>query len=326
MNIKGKKLKIMFMGTPAFAVASLDKLVRIGYNVCGVVTVPDKPAGRGRKLSQSAVKKYAEEKGLYLLQPANLSDEKFVAEVEDMNPDITVVVAFRMLPEVVWKIPQMGTFNLHASLLPQYRGAAPINRAVMNGERVTGLTTFFIDHKIDTGAIILQQSVEIMEDETAGELHDRMLPVGADLVANTVELIALGKVRPIPQNISESEILKPAPKIFKAETAIDWTRPAQEIHNKIRGLSPHPAATTTLVHPEKGELNMRIFRSKLIEQSGSIHSPEMVTDGKSFIHIQLPDGGIELLDIQVSDRKRMPAGDFLRGFSLETGWNIENRS
>ena len=311
------------MGTPQFAVASLDHILRKGYDVPCIVTAPDKPAGRGRKISFSEVKKFALENNLPLLQPNNLKDPEFIAEVRNHQPDIIVVVAFRMLPPEVWKIPPLGTINLHASLLPQYRGAAPINRAIMNGEKRTGLTTFFIDEKIDTGKIILQHEMAIGDNETAGELHDRMLVPGAGLIVRTLELIFKDKAKPLPQSSIRIDPLIPAPKITRDDTVIDWNRPVREIHNQIRGLSPVPAATTTLIHPDKGKLSLRIFRTGFYPETNRVNAPQILTNGKKFMHILLTDGRLVLLEVQLSDRRRMAIDDFLRGFSLDMGWRIE---
>lgn len=323
MKTAENRPKILFMGTPQFAVVSLGHILRKGYDVPCVVTAPDKPAGRGRKMSFSAVKKFALDNDLPLLQPKNLKDSDFISEVRKHQPDIIVVVAFRMLPKEVWRIPPLGTINLHASLLPQYRGAAPINHAIMNGEKKTGLTTFYIDEKIDTGKIIMQHEMDIGDDETAGELHERMLLPGAELVVRTIALISSGIVKPVPQSNTLSGSLKTAPRLHKDDTIIDWSRPARDIQNQIRGLSPVPAATTTLIHPDKGQISLRIFRAAFSPEANDIDYPEIHTDRKKFMHILLPDGRLELLDVQLSDRKRMAIDDFLRGFSLDLGWRIK---
>ncbi|HQD13162.1 MAG TPA: methionyl-tRNA formyltransferase, partial [Chitinophagales bacterium] len=241
-----RDLRIVFMGTPDFAVPSLDILVQNNYDVVGVITAPDKPAGRGQQLQQSAVKKYAVEKGLHILQPEKLKNPEFIAELKALEANLFIVVAFRMLPEMVWQMPEYGTFNLHASLLPQYRGAAPINWAVINGEKETGVTTFFLQHEIDTGNIILQETIKIEEEDNAGTVHDKLMNVGSQLVLKTVRAIEENKVQESPQSAINSPQLKHAPKIFKETCLIDWQRPAAEIHNLIRGLSPYPAAFTYL--------------------------------------------------------------------------------
>lgn len=320
MSSDTKPLSIVFMGTPEFAVETLAYLLRTGYHVAGVVTVPDKPAGRGRKVTESAVKQFALQHQLPLLQPERLSDPVFVEELRNWNPDLIIVVAFRMLPEAVWRMPRFGTFNLHASLLPLYRGAAPIHRAIMDGVKTTGLTTFFIDHKIDTGTILLQQPMEVGDDETTGELHDRMKEAGGALVAATVDMIATGKDQSLARAQQVEGVLPTAPKIFKEDTLIDWRRPAREIYNQIRGLSPSPAAVARFKHPIQGEITMKVFRAAIDCQSAGIGPPAIDTDGKNSIRILLPDGAIELLEVQLSDRKRMKTADLLRGFPLDHHW------
>jgi methionyl-tRNA formyltransferase len=320
MSSDQKPLRIVFMGTPEFAVETLSYLVRTGYNIVGVVTVPDKPAGRGRKIAESAVKQFTVQQQLPLLQPEKLSDPEFVDGLRDWNPDLIIVVAFRMLPEVVWRMPRLGTFNLHASLLPLYRGAAPIHRAIMDGVKTTGLTTFFIDHKIDTGTILLQHPMEVGDDETTGELHDRMIEAGGALVAATVDLIAAGKAQSVARAQQVAEPLPTAPKIFKEDTLIDWHRPAREIYNQIRGLSPSPGAVARFKHPTRGEITMKVFRARMIPRKAETGPPSMDTDGKSWLRINLPDGAMELLEVQLSDRKRMQIADLLRGFPLDHHW------
>ena len=260
--MSGKGLRIVFMGTPGFAVATLKAIVEAEYNIVGVITAPDKPAGRGRKIQESEVKKYALDKGLKILQPEKLKNPEFIAELESLKPDLQIVVAFRMLPEIVWQIPKIGTFNLHGSLLPQYRGAAPINWAVINGEKATGLTTFLIDKEIDTGRILLQKEVEILNIDSAGSLHDKMMIIGAELVKETVELIATGDFNAKPQEafFANAEELKHAPKIFKEDCKIDWSRDASQIYNFIRGLSPFPGAWTSLKNLKTGKkINLKVF-------------------------------------------------------------------
>jgi len=324
MNHHGPSLKVVFMGTPQFAVSSLDAICNSRHTATAVVTVPDKPAGRGRNLRASAVKMFAEERSIPVFQPEKLSDPLFIDQLRQFNPDVFVVVAFRMLPALVWQIPKLGTFNLHASLLPQYRGAAPINRAIMNGEQISGVTTFFIDHQIDTGRIILQEPLSIGPDENAGDLHDRMMVSGAILVVRTLDLIAEGKANPMPQETPPGVILHPAPKIFREETTIDWGLPASDIHNKIRGLSPAPAAVVSLSHPDKGMINIRLFRSHLLPchlNPGS-PTPTLLTDDRSYLHISLPDAILSIDEVQLEGRKRMPVSDFLRGFQFGNGWEL----
>jgi len=305
-------LRIVFMGTPEFAVASLDALVQAGFTIAGVITAPDKPAGRGMKLQESAVKKYAVEKGLHILQPEKLKNPAFIDELTQLQADVQVVVAFRMLPEIVWNMPPLGTINLHGSLLPQYRGAAPINWAIINGEKETGVTTFKLQHAIDTGNILLQEKISIGEDETAGELHDRMKTIGAALLAKTMQALAEGQLQEQTQDeivITQPTELRHAPKIFTETCKIHWNKNAAEIHNLIRGLSPYPAAFTTL----HGKM-LKVYRSsKQITthnfDHGSVHS-----DGKTFIKFACPDGFVNLLDIQLEGKKRMAVADFLRGY------------
>lgn len=260
-----KELKIVFMGTPEFAVAGLEKLIDEGYQVKAVITAPDRPAGRGRKLNESAVKKFAIQKDIDVLQPTNLKDEDFISKLKQYQADLFIVVAFRMLPKVIWELPKLGTFNLHGSLLPQYRGAAPINWAIINGEKETGVTTFFIDEKIDTGQIILNQKMEIGDEETAGELHDRMMALGAETIVDTVELIRNGNAAPHPQPHQE---LKNAPKISKQDGLIDYDQPIDKIHNLIRGMSPYPTAWIKLKHKDHDQVKkMKIFRSKIVNDN-----------------------------------------------------------
>jgi methionyl-tRNA formyltransferase len=306
MNLK--ELRIVFMGTPEFAVTSLDTLVKGGYNVIGVVTTPDKPAGRGMKLNESAVKKYAVEKGLKVLQPEKLRSPEFLDELKALKADLQVVVAFRMLPEVIWDMPLMGTINLHSSLLPQYRGAAPINWAVINGEKETGVTSFKLKHEIDTGNILLQERIPIGEDETAGELHDRMKIIGADLLVKTVEELALGTLEEIPQD-SFGEEIKHAPKIFTETCKIDWTKTAGEIHNLVRGLSPFPGAFSFL-----NEKMLKIYHSKKEITDHTHQTGEVVTDGKEYLKFACKDGYVHIIDLQLEGKKRMTVEDFLRGY------------
>ncbi len=323
MKTDSNCLKIVFMGTPEFAVVSLEYLCRNNYNIAAVVTAPDKPSGRGRRVNQSEIKRYSLLKGLKILQPEKLNDPSFVQTLREINPDIIVVVAFRMLPETIWKLPPLGTFNLHASLLPQYRGAAPINRAVMNGEKITGITTFFIDHQIDTGNIIMQETIKIDDDETAGELHDRMKEKGAIMVASTIELIAKGEFKPLPQSSIDVSTLKTAPKIFRNETKIDWNKPANDIRNHIRGLSPYPAAYFSITHPTDGDVSIKVFRCNLLYQNvTSSDKPQILTDKKNYFRIALPEGTIDIQELQMHGRKRMSTAEFLRGFDLNYDWKL----
>jgi methionyl-tRNA formyltransferase len=313
-----KDLRIIFMGTPEFAVASLKTLVENGYNVVGVVTMPDKPAGRGYKLQPSAIKAYALEQGLPILQPEKLKDETFLEELKQLSADIQVVVAFRMLPEVVWNMPPCGTFNLHSSLLPQYRGAAPINWAIINGEKETGVTTFFLTHEIDTGKIIFQEKTAISEDDNAESLHDRLMLMGADLVQKTIDAIVNNTV----QSVSQSELyknesdLKPAKKIFKETCRIDWSKSAREVHNFVRGLSPYPAAWTELSDGDNIH-TFKLFSCEIIEEDAQeLPVGTIKTDNKTFLHIAVKNGFVNITDIQMSGKRRMKVSDFLNGYKF----------
>ncbi|GAA4200623.1 methionyl-tRNA formyltransferase [Pedobacter jeongneungensis] len=302
-------MKIVFMGTPDFAVASLDALVQASFDVVAVVTAPDKPAGRGQKLNESAVKKYAVEKGIPVLQPEKLKNPEFIEELKSYQADLQVVVAFRMLPVVVWSMPAKGTINLHGSLLPQYRGAAPINHAIINGEKESGVTTFFLKEEIDTGDIIMSDSVAIADDETAGDLHDKLMVVGANLLVKTLHTIEAGEVQEQPQPLSDD--LKHAPKIFKEDCKIDWNNSAQHIHNLIRGLSPYPTAFTAL-----NDKTLKVFKAELEDKEPGIAAGGFLTDGKTYLKFAAKDGFIKLLDIQYEGKKRMLIEDFLRGMRL----------
>ncbi len=301
-----QSLRIIFMGTPEFAVASLKKLVEHGANIVGVVTAPDKPAGRGMQLQQSAVKQYALSQNLTVLQPEKLKNELFVEGLKQLKADLQIVVAFRMLPELVWNMPPLGTINVHGSLLPDYRGAAPINWAIINGEKETGVTTFKLKHEIDTGNIIMQERMAIGPDENAGSVHDRMMELGAEVLIKTVKAVAEETITEIPQ--SETKDGKHAPKIFTETCRIDWTKGIDEVHNLVRGLSPYPAAFTSL-HGKK----LKIFSGKKInyidKQPGQVES-----DGKSFLRFHAADGCYELLEIQLEGKKKMNVQDFLRGY------------
>lgn len=308
--------RIVFMGTPEFAVASLDALVKAQYNIVGVITAPDKPAGRGMKMNESAVKKYAVEKGLKLLQPEKLKNADFLDALRLLKADIQVVVAFRMLPEIVWSMPPMGTINVHGSLLPQYRGAAPINWAVMNGEKETGVTTFKLQHEIDTGNILLQESFVIGENETAGEVHNRMMEIGAQLLVKTVKGLVDDTLMEKPQKmVSNGEQtgveLRHAPKIFTDTARIDWNNPVATIHNQVRGLSPFPGAFTTL----NGK-SLKIFKADKIIESVHLQPGEYITDHKTFLRFAAVDGWLEVKEIQLEGKRRMQVEEFLRGNRL----------
>ena len=306
----------MYMGTPDFAVEPLRLLVHEGYNVVATVTVPDKPAGRGQKLNQSAVKQFALETGLKVLQPEKLRDPDFVDELVSLNADLFIVVAFRMLPEIIWRIPKLGTFNLHASLLPNYRGAAPINWAVINGERETGVTTFLIDKEIDTGRILLQKSIPVEPNETAGELHDRLMVVGSNLVLQTVCALASGDIDPIPQDkyISQGTPIKNAPKLFKESTQINWEGTAHSIHNFIRGLSPYPAAWCEIIGPDGEKVSAKVFRSEALVSRGNAVVGTLSTDGKSYLHVACGEGSVSITEIQLAGKRRLSISEFLLGF------------
>lgn len=306
-------MRIIFMGTPDFAVETLRQLVENQYNIVAVVTVPDKPAGRGQKLQASPVKTYAESKQIPVFQPVKLKDETFISSLKELKPDVQIVVAFRMLPKEVWQIPSIGTFNLHASLLPHYRGAAPINWAIINGETKTGVTTFFIDEKIDTGAIILQSETEISERETAGSLHDKLMKQGAELVLKTVDLISEGNyaISQQPQN----EQFKEAPKIFKETCKIDWNSEGADIERLIRGMSPYPTAWTILRQNDE-EISVKIYDSVFEKTSHSQEIGSVKVENKS-IYIAVNQGFIKVLELQLSGKKRMKADDLLNGFSFK---------
>jgi methionyl-tRNA formyltransferase len=308
----GKDLRIVFMGTPEFAVASLQMLVENEYQVVGVITAPDKPAGRGMKMQESAVKKYARGKGLSVLQPEKLKNPEFITELRSLKADLQVVVAFRMLPEVVWAMPPLGTFNLHGSLLPQYRGAAPLNWAIINGEKETGVTTFLLDHEIDTGKILFKEKISIGENDTVGDIHDQLMELGAKLVLKTVDAIAEGNYTPVSQDQSGSGSLKHAPKLFKEDCHIDWSLPGERIRNLIRGLSPYPAAWTELTGDDQ-TFTLKIFFAEFIPAAG-LTPGTIVSDGKNMIKIAASDGWLNLTDIQLSGKKRMQTNEFLRGF------------
>lgn len=304
-----KDCRLVFMGTPDFAVTILDRLVAEGCNIVAVITAPDKPAGRGMQLTPSAVKKYAMEKGLHILQPEKLKDAEFLKTLRDLEADLQVVVAFRMLPEVVWNMPPLGTINLHGSLLPKYRGAAPINWAIINGECQTGITTFKLQHAIDTGDILMQETIEIRPDETAGELHDEMKVLGAGLVYKTLDAYCEGKINPFPQaDASDQTSLPAAPKIHTATCSINWNLGVVQVYNLIRGLSPYPGAFTSL----EGK-SLKIFAATCEEKGHGKASGSWETDGKSFLRFAAADGWLYVKSMQLEGKKRMAVEDFLRG-------------
>ena len=316
------------MGTPDFAVPSLDILFQSDYNVPCIVTVPDKPAGRGQVIKYSPIKEFAIKNNLKILQPLNLKDPEFINELKSFHPDLIVVVAFRMLPEVVWKIPPLGTLNLHASLLPQYRGAAPINWAIINGERETGVTTFFINQIIDTGNILLTKKLPVSEDETAGELHDRLMLAGAGLLLETIDGITEGTIQPVSQNqlVSVNRELKPAPKIFRQDCRIPWDQSVEKVHNFIRGLSPHPAAFTNLISIDGEKQVLKIYKAKPAESSEIFIINEfpgtIETDQHKYLNVACRSGNIALLEVQLEGKRRMSIQDFLKGFRISEQWRL----
>lgn len=313
-------MKIVYFGTPEIASSQLEAIISAGYEVAAVVTVPDKPAGRGKKIQSSHVKETALKYGLPIMQPVSLKSPEFIEELSSLNADMFVVVAFRMLPEVIWSMPRLGTFNLHASLLPQYRGAAPINHAIINGEKETGLTTFLLDKEIDTGEIILQEKVVIEEKETAGTLHDKLMILGNKVVVDTIKMIEEGRLHSQSQEsiIQRDNIqLKPAPKIFKEDCKIDWTKDAKSVFNFIRGLSPYPAAHTQLVSENGETIDLKIFDVSLEDRpSDTYEMKQVVTDGKSYLKVVLKDSYISINYLQQAGKKAMPVADFLRGARL----------
>jgi methionyl-tRNA formyltransferase len=305
-------MRIVFMGTPEFAVASLDELIQSGCEIAGVVTAPDKPAGRGQKVSESAVKQYAVAHGLKVLQPEKLKNEEFLKELKALNVDLQVVVAFRMLPEVVWNMPPKGTINLHASLLPQYRGAAPINWVLINGEKESGVTTFFLKHEIDTGDILFTEKITLTGHETAGELHDRLMYKGAGLLVKTVKAVESGRYAENPQHhLLEGVELKHAPKIFKEDCKINWNQPAEKIYNLIRGLSPYPTAYTIL-----NDKILKVFGAEYELVETGEDAGEFLSDNRTFLKVAALDGFILLTDVQLEGKKRMGVAEFLRGVRL----------
>ncbi len=304
-------MRIIFMGTPDFAVGSLKALLNAGENIVSVITAPDKPAGRGQKLNESAVKKFAVEHSLNILQPEKLKNPEFLEQLKALKADLQVVVAFRMLPEVVWAMPKYGTINLHASLLPQYRGAAPINWAIINGEKESGVTTFFLKHEIDTGDVLLSEKVIITEDMTAGDLHDALMDTGADLLKKTVSAIAKNDYQEKPQSAFDEKELKHAPKIFKEDCRIDWNNSNEQVYNLIRGLSPYPAAYTTFL--DKG---FKIYIAEKEQTKPETAAGEFVSDGKTYLKFATQDGFISVKEIQQEGKKKMMIEDFLRGIRL----------
>lgn len=321
--MKKEDLRIVYMGTPDFAVESLRKLVDGGYQVVGVITMPDKPAGRGHKIQYSPVKEFALERNIPLLQPEKLKDESFIQSLREWKADLQIVVAFRMLPEVVWDMPRFGTFNLHASLLPQYRGAAPINWAVMNGDAETGITTFFLQHEIDTGRVIQQVRIPIAETDNVGIVHDKLMMLGGELVVETVDAILNDTIKPIAQeDMAVVGELRPAPKIFKETCRIDWQQPVKRIYDFIRGLSPYPAAWSELVNPEGEAVIVKIYESEKIIESHQLASGTIVTDGKKVIKIAVPDGYISILSLQLPGKKRLKTEELLRGYRLTNDFKM----
>ncbi|MEO9531496.1 MAG: methionyl-tRNA formyltransferase [Crocinitomicaceae bacterium] len=309
--------KIVFMGTPEFAVESLKTILENNIDVAAVVTAPDRPAGRGQQLRQSAIKEYAVAQNIPVLQPEKLKSEEFISALETINADLFVVVAFRMLPEVVWNMPDKGTINLHGSLLPNYRGAAPINWAVINGEKETGATTFFIEKEIDTGKIIDSVKIPIGENDSAGNVHDRLMVKGAELLAKTVNEILTSEVKAIAQSEFIEGELKDAPKIFKADCQIDWTKTSSEVHNKIRGMAPYPTAWTK-IESDKGLKSIKLFTSEKITD-GKMHSKEIKIDDDLFFGTA--DGWVKIIELQLEGKKRMKASDFIKGFDF-SDWKL----
>ena len=308
-------MRIIFMGTPEFAVASLDILIQHNYNVVAVVTVPDKPAGRGQQIQQSAVKKYALEKGLTILQPEKLKDQQFVDELKTLNADLQLVVAFRMLPEVVWNMPPLGTYNLHGSLLPKYRGAAPINWAIINGETESGVTTFKLKHEIDTGNMLFQAKTPITETTTAGELHDNLMHIGAELILKTVKAIESGDYKLLPQN--DTEIIH-APKLFKETCKLNWNNSVEKTINLIRGLSPYPAAFTEYVDKKNQLVGVKIYKAEKEISTHALAVGAVICDNKTSLKVACSNGFVSIKELQMAGKKRMLVDEFLRGFKIDS--------
>ena len=321
-----KKIRIAYFGTPEFAASQLEAILKAGYEVAVVITMPDKPAGRGRKIQYSDVKKTALEHNLPLLQPEKLKDPMFLEQLASFQANLFIVVAFRMLPAVVWQMPELGTFNLHASLLPQYRGAAPINFAIINGETETGLTTFFLNEEIDKGAVIMREQVAIRPDETAGELHDELMTLGNQVVVETIKKIEKGVVCALPQDeMAEGQPLRPAPKISKEFCNVDWSQDCQTVYNHIRGLSPYPAAHTSILSENGEVIELKIFSSVIETCLPEVPIGSVVTDNKKYLKIALKDGFIHLTQVQQAGKKAMPIADFLRGTQLLGAWKAETK-
>ena len=317
-----RDLRIVFMGTPEFAVSILDKLVKNNYNIVGVVTSTDKPCGRGQKLGISDVKKYALENNLNILQPASLKSPEFLKQLEDLNVNLQIVVAFRMLPEVVWKLPKYGTFNLHASLLPNYRGAAPINWAIINGEKKTGVTTFFLNNEIDTGKIIFSEETNIDENETASELHDKLMNIGANLVLKTVNSIETNNIVLTDQSFLEDNKIKNAPKIFKEKCKINWEDSLDNIHNFIRGMSQHPGAWTEISTNNQENIYVKIYLSTKEQINHTYNIGKILTDGKTHLKVSVNGGFINIVRIQQSSKKPMNIEEYLRGIKIDESWKV----
>ncbi len=316
-SINKDNLKIVFFGTPDFAVESLRVLVEGGYNIVGVVTMPDKPAGRGHRLFQSPVKQYAQALGLKILQPVSLKDPQFVSELKSLGGELFIVIAFRMLPEIVWQMPRLGTFNLHASLLPRYRGAAPINWAIINGDTQTGVTTFFLKHEIDTGDIIAREAIDITPEDNVGTIHDRLMILGAKLTIDTVDSIIAGTLTTTPQELlAKGETPTPAPKIFRETCHIDWHQSSTQVHNLVRGLSPYPAAWCTMVAEGYEPTDIKVFVTRIANDI-SAQVGDVVIDGDK-LFVGCNNGAVELLEVQPTGKRRMPVADFLRGARLTT--------
>lgn len=312
--MEAKNLRIVFMGTPEFAATSLKRLVAEGYNIVAVVTTPDKPAGRGQKMHESDVKLMAKELGLPILQPEKLRDEAFLAAMRELQPDLGIVIAFRMLPEVVWAMPKHGTFNLHASLLPEYRGAAPINWAIINGDKRTGVTTFLLNHEIDKGAIIGQEEVDILPEDNIGTLYDKLMNIGSGLVIETVEHIASGDINPVEQMHIDESTLRPAPKIFKEDGRIDWSRKAEDIHNLVRGLSPYPAAWSPIFKGGEECGSVKIFTTRIELREMNVAPGTVDTDGRMELRVAALDGWVYIDELQLAGKRRMTTRELLLGW------------